>query len=59
MKPDPAPKLYLVRAGRNGEDEATFLDNNTALIGFVDVADTPYRETIAAVRAARAAGENR
>ena len=21
MKPEPAPKLYLVRAGRNGEDE--------------------------------------
>lgn len=36
MTTDNAPKLYLVRAGRNGEDETTFLDNNTALIGFTE-----------------------
>ncbi len=28
------PKVYLVRAGRNGEDEETALENNLAIIGF-------------------------
>lgn len=36
MNTETAPKLYIVRAGRNGEDEATFLDNNTAVIGFTE-----------------------
>ena len=32
-----APKVYLARAGRNGEDEDYALDNNLAIIGFRDV----------------------
>ena len=32
-----APKVYLARAGRNGEDEACALENNLAIIGFEDV----------------------
>ena len=35
MKVD--PKLYLVRAGRKGEEEETALENGLALIGFRDV----------------------
>ena len=31
------PKLYLARAGRNGEDEDLALENNLAIIGFRDV----------------------
>ena len=31
------PKVYLVRAGRNGEDEDYALTNNLAIIGFRDV----------------------
>ena len=31
------PKVYLARAGRNGEDEDYALENNLALIGFEDV----------------------
>ena len=36
MSTDTAPKLYLVRAGRNGEDETTAIDENLALIGYRD-----------------------
>jgi restriction system protein len=36
MKTDTAAKLYLVRAGRNGEDENYCLENNAALIGFTE-----------------------
>ena len=32
-----APKVYLTRAGRNGEDEECALENNRAIIGFEDV----------------------
>ena len=32
-----APKVYLVRAGRNGEDEDSALTQNLAIIGFRDV----------------------
>lgn len=32
-----APKVYLVRAGRNGEDEDSALTQNLAIIGFQDV----------------------
>ena len=32
-----APKVYLVRAGRNGEDEDYALENNVAIVGFRDV----------------------
>ncbi len=32
-----APKLYLVRAGRNGEDEDLALGNSLAIIGFRDI----------------------
>ncbi len=39
MTPATDPKLYLVRAGRNGEDETYFLDNNAALIGFTEYPD--------------------
>ena len=28
------PKVYLIRAGRNGEDEECALENNLAVIGF-------------------------
>lgn len=31
------PKVYLIRAGRNGEDEDYALENNLAVIGFQDV----------------------
>ena len=31
------PKVYLVRAGRNGEDEDYALENNVAIVGFRDV----------------------
>ena len=31
------PKVYLVRAGRNGEDEDVALENNLALIGFTEI----------------------
>ena len=31
------PKVYIARAGRNGEDEDRALDNNIAIIGFHDV----------------------
>ena len=31
------PKVYLARAGRNGEDEDDALENNRAIIGFRDV----------------------
>ena len=31
------PKVYLIRAGRNGEDEECALENNLAVIGFQDV----------------------
>jgi len=30
-------KVYLVRAGRNGEDEEYVLENNRAIIGWQDV----------------------
>lgn len=36
MTTETAPKLYLVRAGRNGEDEADCLDNGTIKIGFIE-----------------------
>ena len=32
-----APKVYLARAGRNGEDEDYALDNSLAMIGFSEV----------------------
>ena len=32
-----APKVYLARAGRNGEDEDYALENNLAIIGFQDI----------------------
>ena len=32
-----APKVYLARAGRNGEDEDCALENNLAVIGFLEV----------------------
>ena len=32
-----APKVYLVRAGRNGEDEDYALTHNLAIIGFQNV----------------------
>ena len=32
-----APKLYLVRAGRNGEDEDLVLENSLAIIGFREI----------------------
>ena len=32
-----APKLYLARAGRNGEDEDLALENDFAIIGFRDI----------------------
>ena len=32
-----APKLYLARAGRNGEDEDLALEHNLAIIGFRDI----------------------
>ena len=32
-----APKLYLTRAGRNGEDEDVALENNLAIIDFRDI----------------------
>ena len=31
------PKVYLVRAGRNGEDEEVALENNLAIIGFDEI----------------------
>lgn len=31
------PKVYLVRAGRNGEDEDVALENNLAIIGFDEI----------------------
>ena len=31
------PKVYLARAGRNGEDEDYALDNSLAMIGFREV----------------------
>ena len=31
------PKLYLARAGRNGEDEDLALENNLAIIDFRDI----------------------
>ncbi len=31
------PKVYLVRAGKNGEDEEIALDQNLAIIGFRDI----------------------
>ena len=31
------PKVYLVRAGRNGEDEDNALENNLAIIGFLEI----------------------
>ena len=31
------PKVYVVRAGRNGEDEDYALENNVAIVGFRDV----------------------
>ena len=33
------PKVYLARAGRNGEDEDSALDNDLAIIGFREVPD--------------------
>ena len=33
------PKVYLARAGRNGEDEDAALENNLAIIGFREVPD--------------------
>ena len=32
-----APKVYLARAGKNGEDEDYALENNLAIIGFQDI----------------------
>ena len=32
-----APKVYLARAGRSGEDEVRALDHNIAIIGFQEV----------------------
>ena len=32
-----SPKVYLVRAGRHGEDEDYALENNVAIVGFRDV----------------------
>ena len=32
-----APKLYLARAGRNGEDESLAIEHNLAIIGYRDV----------------------
>ena len=32
-----APKLYLARAGRNGEDEDLGLESNLAIIEFRDI----------------------
>lgn len=31
------PRVYLVRAGRNGEDEDSALENNLAIIGFLEI----------------------
>ena len=31
------PKVYLVRAGRYGEDEDNVLENNRAIIGFAEI----------------------
>ena len=31
------PNMFLVRAGRNGEDEEVNLDNNLAIIGFLEM----------------------
>ena len=33
------PKVYIARAGRNGEDEETALDNDMAIVGFREVPD--------------------
>ena len=33
------PKIYIARAGRNGEDEEVALDNDMAIIGFREVPD--------------------
>ena len=57
MTADTAPKLYLVRAGRNGEDETAFLDNNTAMIGFTEYPDLSgckdYDDVLKLVKKAR------
>lgn len=31
------PKIYLARAGKNGEDEEYALENGLAIIGFQDI----------------------
>ena len=44
-----APKLYLARAGRNGEDEDLVIENNLAIIDFRDVPSLEGAATYAAV----------
>lgn len=49
--------VYLVRAGRNGEDEAYALDHGVAIIGFKDYPSLKgvenYKHVVERVRAAR------
>ena len=57
MTTETAPKLYLVRAGRNGEDEPYCLDNAAAIIGFTEYPDLrgckDYDDVLKLVKKAR------
>ncbi|MBU6190712.1 MAG: hypothetical protein KGR68_15455, partial [Betaproteobacteria bacterium] len=51
------PKVYLARAGGDGEDEAYALDNGVAIIGFTEypslAAAKDYDAVLALVKATR------
>ena len=41
-----APKVYLARAGKNGEDEDYALENNLAIIGFQNIPSLGERKEL-------------
>lgn len=52
-----SPKVYLVRGGRNGEDEAYALEHGMAIIGFREIPSLvgvkEYKDVLAVVKEAR------
>ena len=47
---DVKPKVYLVRAGRNGEDEALALEHGVAIINWEELPELPCTDDLDAYR---------
>ena len=47
---DEQPKVYLIRAGRSGEDEALALEHGVAIIGWEELPELPFTDDLDAFR---------